>query len=73
MQVSGGSCFWGILVLIEERVWCFIIFLQDGGGMVFFMFWGVIGFWDMIKLLFRGVLEYCQEEGDMMEEKGFKI
>lgn len=37
------------------------------------MYWGVIGIWDMIKLLFRGVLEYCQEEGGMMEEKGFKI
>lgn len=37
------------------------------------MYWGVIGVWDMIKLSFRGVLEYCQEEGGMMEEKGFKI
>lgn len=37
------------------------------------MYWGVIGVWDMIKLLFRGVLEYCQEEGGMMEEKGFKF
>lgn len=41
--------------------------------MVSSTFWGVTGFWDMTKSPPRGVLEYCQEEGDMMEEKGSKI
>lgn len=41
--------------------------------MVSSTYWGVTGVCDMTKSPPRGVLEYCQEKGGMMEEKGSKF